>query len=148
MPTPPTSPLDLLQVNRPCTASWDTMSGDAATRLRTESSPAAVRLSAVVALSNHGSPARAARNVSQSLCSGDNPTDRNAGVSSVEHERLKDVGQARRRRQIVDGMRRHLRVVREHAGVVQQLLPIDGRIDDFLQTDVEEFKGLSMVACE
>jgi hypothetical protein len=37
-------------------------------------------------------------------------------------------------------------VVREHAGVVEQLVTIDGRIDDLLQAHIKEFQGLSMIA--
>ena len=69
-------------------------------------------------------------------------------VAPIEHEGVERGGQRRGRRQFADGMRRYLRVVREHTGVVEQFLPVDSRINYALQSDVKEFKGLAMIAAQ
>ncbi len=70
------------------------------------------------------------------------------GVRRIEHERVEHLVKAGRGGEVADGMRRDLRVVSEHAGVVQQLLAIDRRIREFLQTLVEEFECQPVITCQ
>ena len=56
------------------------------------------------------------------------PSSRDRRRAVVEDVLIEDASQGRRSRHVGGGARGHLRVVRQHAGVVEQLLAIDGAI--------------------
>jgi hypothetical protein len=66
----------------------------------------------------------------------------------VEHETVENGAQIRRRRNVDAGLCGHLRVVRQDAGVVQQLLPIDGRLRNVEEAEEEKFQRLPVIACQ
>ncbi len=62
-----------------------------------------------------------------------------------EHKVVEDVAEGLRGRQLVIRLCRGLRVVREHAGVVEQLLAIDARLAYIPKAKHEELQGLAMI---
>ena len=63
----------------------------------------------------------------------------------VHHEVIEDGAKRRGRRHLEFGGRGDLRVVRQHARVVQQLLTIDARIGDVLKTRDEELERATLI---
>jgi len=63
----------------------------------------------------------------------------------VRHEVVEDRAEIRGSRPIAVGGCGHVRIVRQHAGVIQQLVPIDGRLGHVLETQEEELQGLPRI---
>ncbi len=68
--------------------------------------------------------------------------------SGVRNEMIEDRAEIRRRREIDGGVRGHLGVVRQHAGVVEQLRLIYVGSGHILQALEEEFQRLTMIGRE
>ena len=66
----------------------------------------------------------------------------------VEHEMVEHLSEARRRRQIGRRVRGDPGVMREHTGVVQQFLVINGGFRHFLQTHNEKLERLLLPGCK
>ena len=66
----------------------------------------------------------------------------------IRHEMVEHRAETRRRRQVGVGVRGDLGVVRQQAGVVEQLVSIDGGLGDVLQAHHEKLEGLPMIDCE
>ena len=66
----------------------------------------------------------------------------------VEHEMVEHLGECGRRRQIGRRVRGDPGVVREHTGVVQQFLVINGGFRHLLQTHDEKLERLLFPGCE
>jgi hypothetical protein len=81
----------------------------------------------------------------QALCGGGLQRLAITRLCRVENEVIEDGREIGRRRQLRIGVCRDLRVMREHAGVVEQFLAIDGRVGDFQQAGVEELERLTVI---
>src|SRR5258708_1552576 len=66
----------------------------------------------------------------------------------VEHKMVQDRAEIRRSRQLDIGLSGYLGVVRQHAGVVEQLLSIDGGSGYLLQAQDEELQRLPVIGRE
>ena len=63
----------------------------------------------------------------------------------VRHEMVEDRAEVPRSRHIEVGLGRYLGIVRQQAGVVEQLLSIDRGLGDVLQTQHEKLQRLPMI---
>jgi hypothetical protein len=73
---------------------------------------------------------------------------RDGSQRRVDDEVIEDRAEVRRRRESDGGVRGHLRVVRQHARVVEQFRMIDVGSGDILQALEEEFQRLPMIGRE
>ncbi len=84
----------------------------------------------------------------QALCAGHFHHLRVAAQRAVGDEVVEDRAQIFGGRPIGRGPRRDLGVVREDAGVVQQLLPIDGRVGDIPKTHEKKLEDVPLIGRE